>query len=319
LIADNALYPSVGGLTPADVNGTPSAVSGLAAAVSPSFVHLSWAAPASTSDFAGVEIRYALGSTPPATVTDGLDGGRLLATSRDLGPLPPDQDVAISVFSRDWTGHVGPAATTVTTTPHLTASTLTAHAAPPDIVYGHSSTITATLTRTYDGTPLADAAVTIATRHTNTTDPFIDRTTIPTDATGKLSYLQIPGIGYDYQLRYTGDTDNAAVTAATRIRVAHRVTETLDHASAPGRQLRPPHRHHRPQLPQRQDLPTEVHHPRHHPRPAQHQQRQQSHLHHHRTRQRHHDQIPRRRPQQRQLHHRLRNLAHHHRHVSNTG
>ncbi len=233
LIADNALYPSVGGLTPADVNGTPSAVSGLAAAVSPSFVHLSWAAPASTPDFAGVEIRYALGSTPPATVTDGLDGGRLLASSRDLGPLPPDQDVAISVFSRDWTGHVGPAATTVTTTPHLTASTLTAHAAPFDIVYGHSSTITATLTRTYDGTPLADAAVTIATRHTNTTDPFIDRTTIPTDATGKLSYLQIPGIGYDYQLRYPGDTDNAAVTAATRIRVAHRVTETLDHASAP--------------------------------------------------------------------------------------
>jgi len=233
LIADNALYPSVGGLTPADVNGTPPAVSGLAATVSPSFVHVSWGAPASTPDFAGVEIRYALGSTPPATVTDGLDGGRLLTGSRDLGPLPPDQDVAISVFSRDWTGHVGPAATTVVTTPHATASTLVAHASPSDIVYGHSSTITATLTRTYDHAPLSFTPVTIATRHTNTTDPFVDRTTIRTDATGKLSYLQIPGIGYDYQLRYAGDTDNAAVTAATRIRVAHRVTETLDHASAP--------------------------------------------------------------------------------------
>jgi hypothetical protein len=233
LIADNALYPSVGGLTPDDVNGSPSAVSGLGAAVSPSFVHLSWNGPASTPDFAGVEIRYALGSTPPATVTDRLDGGRLITTSRDLGPLPPDQDVAISVFSRDWTGHVGPAATTVVTTPHTTASTLTAHASPPDITYGHASTITATLTRTYDGAPLADTAITIAARHTNTTDPFIDRTTIHTDATGKLTYLQIPGIGYDYQLRYTGDTDNAAATASTRIRVAHRVTETLDHASAP--------------------------------------------------------------------------------------
>jgi hypothetical protein len=232
-VADNALYPSVGGLTPDDVNGTPPAVSGLAAAVSPSFVHLSWTAPASTPDFAGVEIRYALGSTPPATVTDGLDGGRLITTSRDLGPLAPDQDVAISVFSRDWTGHVGPAASTIVTTPHLTATTLTAAASPPDIVYGHSSTITATLTRTYDHAPLSLTPVTIATRHTNTTDPFTDRTTILTDATGKLSYLQIPGIGYDYQLRYAGDTDNAAVTATTRIRVAHRVTETLDHASAP--------------------------------------------------------------------------------------
>jgi hypothetical protein len=233
LIAANALYPSVGGLTPDDVNGTPPAVSGLAAAVSPSFVHVSWAAPASTPDFAGVEVRYALGSTPPASVTDGLDGGRLITASRDLGPLPPDQDVAISVFSRDWTGHVGPAATTVTTTPHLTASTLTASASPADIVYGHGSTITATLTRTYDHAPLSFTPITIATRHTNTTDPFIDRTTIHTDATGKLTYLQIPGIGYDYQLRYAGDTDNAAVTASTRIRVAHRVTETLDHASAP--------------------------------------------------------------------------------------
>jgi hypothetical protein len=232
-VADNALAPSVGGLTPDDVNGTPPAVSGLAATVSPSFVHLSWNAPASTPDFAGVEIRYALGSTPPATLTDGLDGGRLITTSRDLGPLPPDQDVAISVFSRDWTGHVGPAATTVATTPHSTASTLTAHASPPDIIYGHSSTITATLTRAYDGAPLADAAITIATRHWNTSAPFVDRTTIRTDGNGRLSITQLPGISYDYQLRYAGDTDNAAVTASTRIRVAHRVTETLDHASAP--------------------------------------------------------------------------------------
>jgi hypothetical protein len=232
-VADNAFAPSVGGDTPADANGSPAAVTDLAATASPSFVHLSWNAPANTSDFAGVEIRYALGSTPPATLTDGLDGGRLITGSRDLGPLPPDQDVAISVFSRDWTGHVGPAATTVVTTPHLTATTLTAIASPADIVYGHSSTIVATLTRAYDHAPLTFTPVTVATRHTNTTDPFVDRTTILTDGGGRLSFVQIPGIGYDYQLRYAGDTDNAAVTASTRIRVAHRVTETLDHASAP--------------------------------------------------------------------------------------
>jgi len=234
-IVQNALYPSIGGITPDDLNGAPPAVTDLAATASPSFVHLSWDAPASTPDFAGVEIRYALGSTPPATLTDGLDGGRLLTGSRDLGPLPPDQDVAISVFSRDWTGHVGPAATTVLTTPHLTATTLTAIASPADIVYGHSSTIVATLTRAYDHAPLSLTPVTVATRHTNTTDPFVDRTTILTDGGGRLSFVQIPGIGYDYQLRYAGDTDNAAATTSTRIRVAHRVTETLDHASAPAR------------------------------------------------------------------------------------
>jgi len=233
LVVANALDPSIGGVTPADANGSPAAVTDLAATALPSFVHVSWSAPANTPDFAGVEIRYALGSTPPATLTDGLDGGRLLTGSRDLGPLPPDQDVAISVFSRDWTGHVGPAATTVVTTPHTTATTLTATASPADIVYGHSSTIVATLTRTYDRAPLSFTPVTIATRHTNTTDPFVDRTTILTDGGGRLSFVQVPGIGYDYQLRYAGDTDNAAVTASTRIRVAHRVTETLDHASAP--------------------------------------------------------------------------------------
>ena len=233
LIVANALYPSIGGLTPGDVNGTPAAVTDLAATVAPSFVHASWAAPASTPDFAGVEVRYALGSTPPATVTDGLDGGRLLTASRDLGPLPPDQDVAISVFSRDWSGHVGPAVTTVVTTPHASATTLAAHASPFDIVYGQRSTISATLTRTYDGAPIADAAVTVASRHTNTTDPFVDRVTIHTDATGKLAFLQIPGIGYDYRLSYGGNSDNAAATATTRIRVARHVAEKLDHTSAP--------------------------------------------------------------------------------------
>src|SRR6266571_4445626 len=230
---DNALSSSIGGLTVDDVNGAPPAVTDPAASVSPSFVHVSWASPASTTDVAGVEVRYALGSTPPATVTDGLDGGRLLTTSRDLGPLPPDQDVAISVFSRDWSGHVGPAATTVATTPHTSTSTLTATASPGDIVYGHSSTIGATLTRAYDHAPLSNMPVTVATRPWKTTGPFVDRTTILTDAAGKLSYLQIPGISYDYELRYAGDADYAATTATTRIRVAHRVTDKLDHASAP--------------------------------------------------------------------------------------
>ena len=313
---DNALSSSIGGLTVDDVNGAPPAVTDPAASVSPSFVHVSWASPASTPDFAGVEVRYALGSTPPATVTDGLDGGRLLTTSRDLGPLPPDQDVAISVFSRDWSGHVGPAATTVATTPHTSTSTLTATASPGDIVYGHSSTIGATLTRAYDHAPLSNMPVTVATRPWKTTGPFVDRTTILTDAAGKLSYLQIPGISYDYELRYAGDADYAATTATTRIRVAHRVTDKLDHASAPAGTYAHLTATVAPSYPDgktytcRNTPPVPSPSARTTPAPRA-RSRTPS-----RTRQGHQDEIPRRRPQRRQLPCRVRSLAHRHRHLS---
>lgn len=233
LVAANSLYPTVGGFTTNDANGPPPPVTGLTASTSPSYVHLSWSGPASTPDFAGVEIRYALGDTPPATVSDGLDGGRLLTTSRDLGPLPPDQSIAISVFSRDWTRHIGPAATAVVTTPHAAASTLTAHAAPFDLAYPTRSTVSGSLLRAYDTAPIPNATIAVATRVWGTTGPFLTRGSVRTDANGRFSFVQAPAISYDYRLTYAGDVDNATVTAATRIRVAHRVAERLDRTLAP--------------------------------------------------------------------------------------
>src|SRR6266542_927104 len=173
------------------------------------------------------------GGAPPATLQDGLDGGRLLTSTRDLGPLPPDQHVAVSVFSRDWYGNVGDRATVVLRTPHLTQSVLTARAAPADVVYGGRSTVSGTLTRAFDGAPIADAPLTVATRVYGTTGAFTVRGTVRTGPDGAYSFLQVPGIGYDYQIGYAGDADRAAVTADTRIRVARRVVDTLDRAIAP--------------------------------------------------------------------------------------
>lgn len=232
-IATNAVYPSAGGFTVTDSNGTPPAVTSLTATPSPSYVALAWQAPAATSDFAGAEVRYALGTTPPAQVTDGFDGGRLLSSTRTLGPFPPDQPIAISVFSRDWSGNVGPAVTQLVTTPHQAAVTLTAHASPFDLVYGQRSTVSVSLTRTYDGAPLTSTALTVARRKWATTDPFTYLDTRYTDSNGLTSFLQIPSISYDYTVSYAGDATHAPATAATRIRVARRVTISANRTSAP--------------------------------------------------------------------------------------
>jgi hypothetical protein len=231
-VAANAMFPSFGGTPrPADTNGPPPAVSGLAAATSPSTVHLSWQ-PAGVSDYAGVEVRYALGHAAPATLQDGLDGGRLLTPTRDLGPLPPDRWIAVSVFSRDWYGNVGGRATVVVRTPHQTQSVLTAHAAPRDLVYGGRSVISGTLTRAFDAAPIADAPLTVSTRTYGTDGPFTLRGTVRTGPDGAYSFMQIPAIGYDYQIGYAGDARRAGATATTTIRVARRVTDTLDRSSA---------------------------------------------------------------------------------------
>jgi hypothetical protein len=236
-IAVDALSPSLGGYRPADANGAPPAVSSLSATTAPSAVHLSWQAPANVADFAGVEIRYALGATPPADVTSGLDGGRLLASSRDLLRLPPDQVVSFAVFSRDWSGNVGPPATGTATTPHQEATVIDAHAAPFDLVYGTRSTVTGTLTRASDRTGIANVAIAVAVRQWRTTNLFAVRGTVHTDATGRFRFAQVPSISYDYELRYAGDVNLAPAVGGLRIRVAIRVNDSLDHPRAPAGSL----------------------------------------------------------------------------------
>jgi hypothetical protein len=223
---------STGGITPADTNGAPAPVSGVSATITPSFVHLAWTPPSGVTDFAGAEVRYALGSTPPASVTDGLDGGRLLDNSRDLGPLPPDQPVSISVFSRDWSGNVGPPATDTVTTAHQVGSTLTGRAVPANLTYQQRSVVTGRLASVLTAEGLANAPITVARRRFGTTDAFAPVGLLHTDSSGAYGFAQAPSASFDYKLEYAGDPDHGSATITLQIRVARKVTDSVDHPRA---------------------------------------------------------------------------------------
>ena len=149
----DASDPTFGGIPrPVDSNGPPPAVSGLhATAGVANAAALAWTPPAGTPDFAGVELRYNLGATAPTSVTDGRDGGRLLSPSGTITGLPAGQQVVVSVFSRDWSGHVGPPMSILLTTPAYDGSTLTARGTPFDFAYGTRSTVSGQLTDTQTG------------------------------------------------------------------------------------------------------------------------------------------------------------------------
>lgn len=230
-IASPATFPSAGGYTVTDVNGAPAAVTLGSTTVTPSYVHLAWTAPVSTPDYAGVEVRYALGDTPPASIDGGLDGGRLLTGGTTLGPFAPDQHISVSVFSRDWSGHVGAAATTTAVVPHAAAVTLTAHAVPFDSVAGTRSVITVAATRDFDHSPVSGAVVTVSRRAWPTTNPFVPLATLHADEHGVATMTQIPSQTYSYLFTYAGDADHTPRTALTRIRVARRVSLRADHTS----------------------------------------------------------------------------------------
>lgn len=227
-----ASEPSVGGGTrAADANGAP-AVEGGVATTAPGEVDLTFVPPASTPDYAGVEVRYALGTTPPATVTSGTDGGRLLAETGSIKGLAADQPVAISVFSRDWFGGVGPAHTFLVTTPHATVSALTASGTPFDLVYGTTTSIHGVLTGGSAHTPVANATLTVGRRAVGSTGAFTTTGSVHTNASGVWAFSQIPSASAEYQLSYAGDSAHAAVSAVTRVRVAHRVSISVSNAHA---------------------------------------------------------------------------------------
>lgn len=203
---------------PVDTNGAPPAVTALTAHPSPSRVSIAWIA-SSAKDAAGVTVRYSLGTVPPATVTDGLDGGRLLTTTRTLGPFPPDRPIAISVFSRDWAGNIGPPATVVATTPHQSSVILTARPSSIDLQMNATAFVGLRLVREFDHVPVANAKIAVATRRWNTLDPFVVKAYVFTDANGNVTIRQVNSISKDYRFTSVGDATHAAATATARIRV----------------------------------------------------------------------------------------------------
>jgi hypothetical protein len=201
-IAINATSPSVGGLTITDANGAPPPVTNLHFTVRPSYIDLWWTAPANTPDFAGVTVRYATSvtgtATPPATITDGEGGARVLGNHVTIGPLERDLSVAFSVFSRDWSGHIGTVATAITSTSFLEKAVLTASASPSRITAGGSSAITLRL-RSVTGRRLPGEAIKVSARPLGSTGAFTWIGTVRTSSTGVATIRQSPARSRQYR------------------------------------------------------------------------------------------------------------------------
>jgi WD40 repeat protein len=217
-----------GGAWPADSNGEPPAVSGLTATPGPGSVRLTWDEPdrAEVPDALGVEVRYALGAVPPATLADGLDGGRFLDAGEITG-LAPDQQVALAVFSRDVTGHVGGRATVVATTPHRPGSTLSMSVSPRTVLYGGEVTITGVLTRADTGEPIAGAGVRMY-------DGADDEGVYTSRADGSVGVTFAGEIGATtyFGLSYPGDAEHGPASVRRRAFLVLRVPESVDHTRA---------------------------------------------------------------------------------------
>ncbi|MCW2607343.1 MAG: amidohydrolase [Frankiales bacterium] len=196
--------PALGGGAPerGRDSGAPGPVSGLTARALPSRAELTYDLPADR-DRAGVVVRYAPGTTPPATAQDGLDGGRALLGRAVLRRLLPDTTYSVAVFARDWSGNLAPAVTTSVTTPHEVATTFRVSASRPLVVHGQTVDLGARLLREDTGEPVAGAVVQVLGHTTGQPDALI--ATASTDAAGLAVSRRRPTSTTRYTLRYDGD------------------------------------------------------------------------------------------------------------------
>ena len=218
---------SAGGYAvPADTNGPPPAVPGLTAPTEPSYVDVFWQPPANTVDFAGVQVRYSLSGPAPSSVTAGLDGGRYLNAPVRLGPFAPGQHVSVSVFSLDWTKHVGPAATTTATLPAQAATQISVKVSPFDMLVGTTSTAMGSVTRVYDGAEVPNPALMLARMPINGGE-YVQLGAVKADAQGHFTFKQAPGNSYYYRVSSAETPAYAATSGQTRIRVWRKAIQTV--------------------------------------------------------------------------------------------
>ncbi|MCW2778674.1 MAG: TolB-related protein [Frankiales bacterium] len=209
-----------GGLRATPTVTAPASVTGLTADVAPSRVTLRFARPQGATA-AGVTVRYAIGTTPPATVGDGLDGGDTLASVHVLRHLAPSTVYSASVFARDWSGASSAAATVSFTTPAEVATTLTL-SGPGTLTYGQSSTLAARLVREDTGAPVPGARLALLGHHTGDLDSPL--ATLTTDDAGRATTTRRTSEATRYTLRYAGDGPLLPAAAGALVLVRQRVT-----------------------------------------------------------------------------------------------
>ncbi len=210
----------------------PGPVTGLsAAAVSSTSVGLTWTRPGD-ADYAGVVIRRASGSTPPATVTDGqlvatLDAS---ATSYTDTGLTPATGYAYAVFTRDAVPNYGAPATTTATTPPLPDVTAPGPVTGLSAAAVSSTSVGLTWTRPGD----ADYAGVVIRRASGSTPPatVTDGQLVATLDASATSYTDTgltPATGYAYAVFTRDAVPNYGAPATTTA-----TTPPLPDVTAPG-------------------------------------------------------------------------------------
>ncbi len=220
--ADN---PSVGGGAPPARDATaPGPVSGLTVAPSASQVDLDSTLP-SDADIAGVVVRYAEGSTPPVSVTDGMPAGRSLSGGLNLKRLLADTTYSFSVFAIDWSGNVSAPASVTVSTPHVVLTTFRTRTSAQRVTYGSPVTESARLIREDTGAFAANQLVQLFGHHKSEPDKLL--ATARTDANGLVRFVRRPLAPAYYTMKYNGDGQLLSGRGYTYVGVTYRVVAVL--------------------------------------------------------------------------------------------
>jgi hypothetical protein len=206
-----------GGIREQPAATTTAMVGGLSAMPDASQVRLRFARPGG----AGVTIRYAVGTTAPATVTDGLDGGQSLGSEFTVLRLGPSTTYSFSVFARDWAGSASPPSTVTTTTPAEVATTLTLQG-PGVITYGSGAALEGRLVREDTGEGVGGASLTLLGHHRGQADRVL--TTLTTDSGGRYSTRRATSEGTRYTVRFDGAAPLKPYAASALVQVQQRIT-----------------------------------------------------------------------------------------------
>jgi hypothetical protein len=209
-----------GGVRPAPEVTSPAPVADLTATPSASEVRLDFTLPSATAT-AGVTIRYAVGATPPATVTDGLDAGDTLGRTITVARLARSTTYSFGVFTRDWSGAASPAATAIATTPPDVATTVTL-TGPGTTTYGQAATLSGTLVRGDTGAGIPGAQLVLLGHHTGQPDARL--ATLTTDAAGHFTTTRATSEGTRYTVRFAGAEPLDPAVAGTLVQVRQRIT-----------------------------------------------------------------------------------------------
>ena len=114
---------------------------------------------------------------------------------------------------------MGPAAHVRFVTPHQSLTSISAQASPATLAAGGRTTISGTLTRWFDRAPIARATINVYRQALGTTTPFAKLGTTTTDANGRWSFVQIPGVSYTYRMTFFRTPEQALATVDTQVRV----------------------------------------------------------------------------------------------------